>query len=289
MNALPPAPNRTACPNQIEKMEPIVRWAGSKRQLLPKLSAFWPKSAKRYVEPFCGSACLFFHLEPDSALLGDLNPELIMAYRVLRTNPELVCECLRRFESGPDAYYRIRAIKVHTLCEAEIAARFIYLNRYCFNGIYRTNKSGDFNVPYGAPKSDTGIDFDRILAGAALLRRTELINGDFEATLDQVQKDDFVYLDPPYAVEDRRIFAEYHESTFKLLDLDRLNSRLQELDKMGALFVISYADSKEARKLLAPWRTQRVRARRHIAGFSNKRRFAFELMATNIEETQYAN
>lgn len=270
-------------------MKSIIRWAGSKRQLLPRLRQFWPKGTKRYVEPFCGSACLFFHLEPVEAILGDLNSELISTYGAIKRDSALVCECLRRLPKGRISYYRIRDVEIESLSEAEIAARFLYLNRYCFNGIYRTNRQGKFNVPYGPPRSDNDFDYEAIQNAAQLLKRASLVNADFEDTLKCVEQRDFVYLDPPFAVSQRRIFAEYHPAAFGLNDLDRLQHCLVELDRKGVTFVISYADSKEARKLLELWKCMRVRTRRHIAGFAGDRRSAYELLATNLEGFSYDN
>lgn len=264
-------------------MNPIIRWAGSKRKLLGKLRGFWPIEAKRYVEPFCGSACLFFDLEPPSAILGDLNAELISSYRVIRNNPSLVWECLQRLPRGRQAYYRIRSLNAASLSESEVAARFLYLNHYCFNGIFRTNLKGEFNVPYGPPKVDKGFDYSAIARASVLLRRASLVNADFEATLDRVDCGDFVYLDPPFAVSQRRVFSEYHPSTFGLGDLSRLHRCLRLLDRKGARFVVSYADSREARNLLKDWQCMRVRTYRNIAGFAKHRKSAYELVSTNIE------
>jgi len=262
-------------------MQTFLRWAGSKRQLLNQLRGFWSGSESRYVEPFCGSACLFFDLEPEQAILSDLNSELITTYRAVRRDAGLVIECLRRLPKGKQWYYRIRSMRTTALREAEIAARFVYLNRYCFNGIYRTNSSGVFNVPFGSQKSDSPWDSERLLRCAELLSRATLVAGDFGSVLARVERGDFVYLDPPYALANRRVFSEYQASTFSVNDLTRFSDWLPELDRRGASFVVSYADSPEARRLLKPWNPIRVRTRRHIAGFVASRRHAFELLATN--------
>jgi len=265
-------------------MKPIIRWAGSKRQLLPSLRRLTPDKFNRYVEPFCGSACFFFDLEPSSAILGDLNPELIMTYKALQRDASLVFECLQRIPKGVGNYYKIRAVDPDQLCDAEIAARFLYLNRYCFNGIYRTNKQGQFNVPYGSPKRNFHFDYDTILSAAKLLQGVILVNQDFEDTLKRVDSGDFVYIDPPYAVAKRKIFAEYHPAGFNTKDLKRLGHSLAQMHDRGITFLISYADSREARELLAPWDPRRVRTHRHIAGFAYDRRSAYELLATNTKE-----
>src|SRR5258708_4880624 len=232
-------------------MKPLLRWAGSKRLLLPRLRQYASNIKGRYVEPFCGSACLFFDLEPQRAILGDVNTDLVQTYKAISLDAALVCECLKRLRTGRRNYYKVRAVDPDDLSNAERAARFLYLNHYCFNGIYRTNLAGHFNVPYGPPKSGRNRDLAEILDAELLLRKAILINGDFEKTLEQVEKEDFVYLDPPYAVSSRRIFAEYHPNTFALHDLERLGKCLDHLNQMGAKFVISYAASAEARNLLS--------------------------------------
>jgi DNA adenine methylase len=266
-------------------MHTIIRWAGSKRQLLPKLKAYWPND-RRYIEPFCGSACLFFELEPRRAILGDLNGELVSTYATLKSDVAAVCDYIRALPNRKEAYYRIRNIDPEELNEIEKAARFLYLNKHCFNGIFRTNLRGQFNVPRGTRCA--GFDYEEITKAAELLHRAKLVCGDFEKTTELVVEGDFVYLDPPYAVSERRIFAEYHPETFSLADLARLAKTLCDIHARGAMFVISYAESREAYDLLSPWKPRRVRTRRHIAGFAANRRHAYELIASNSEDFLYA-
>ncbi len=261
-------------------MRSPLRWAGSKRMLLPRLRPFWPGGHTRYIEPFCGSACLFFDILPHRAILGDLNSELICALEVLKNQADDLLKSFRRIPGGSESYYRLRGLSPLELTRIERAARFLYLNRTCFNGIYRTNSNGVFNVPYGPPKGRV-ID-ESVVKGASLaLRSAKLLVGDFEDTLSHVRKGDFVYLDPPYCVDKRRVFREYDASSFAVSDLRRLSQQLRRLHRLGASFVITYADSLEARELLGRWKPRRVRVRRHIAGFSHYRRHAFELVASN--------
>jgi len=249
--------------------------------VLSRLRGFWLGGDARYVEPFAGSASLFFDLEPRRALLGDLNGELIAAYRVIKRDPASVLAYLRGLPRGKRAYYRLRAVPPSALCSAAAAARFLYLNRYCFNGLYRTNREGEFNVPYGPPDNPRGVD-EALLSGAsALLGRATLIHGDFEVTLATARKGDFVYLDPPYAVSSRRVFAEYGPNPFCGADLERLAVALVRLDERRVTFVITYADCPEARRLLRHWRPRRMWTRRNIAGFAASRRGSYELVATN--------
>jgi len=133
--------------------KPFLRWAGSKRKLLPQLLEFTPKDYGRYVEPFAGSACLFFHLKPRKALLGDINHDLIRTYLEVKYRVKEVVAELEKLNCSKENYYRIRAWQSERLSGPRQAARFIYLNRFCFNGLYRTNKTGQFNVPYGAERA----------------------------------------------------------------------------------------------------------------------------------------
>jgi DNA adenine methylase len=262
----------------------FIRWAGSKRLSLPFLKPYCSPICGRYIEPFAGSACLFFDIEPQSAILGDLNRELVCAMRAIRRDVYRVLECLRRFPRGRAAYYRIRSSDPDELSEAEVAARFLYLNRYCFNGLYRTNLDGKFNVPYGPPKKASlhpNIDEELLIRASRLLRRATLVNGDFEETLWHAEAGDFVYLDPPYATTQTRVFNEYVPGSFSSNDLGRLRDALKRLHASGVDFLISYGDTPEAEDLLREWNPARIPTRRNIAGFAGHRKTAYELVATN--------
>lgn len=168
----------------------------------------------------------------------------------------------------------------------------MYLNRYCFNGLYRTNLQGRFNVPYGPPKRGDllpRVDEDLIRSASKMLSKALLVHGDFATTLDQCEVGDFVYLDPPYAVGSRRVFAEYLPNSFAGSDLPRLSSALDELNRRRITFVITYADCAEARALLKKWNPIRIRTPRNIAGFVGSRRCSFELLASNLETVPHGN
>jgi DNA adenine methylase len=262
-------------------MQSCIRWAGSKRLLLPVLTSAYPRASSRYVEPFAGSAALFFALQPGDALLTDLNSHLINALRAIKASPSLVLEALRRLPTGSRAYYRVRASRDEDSSDVERAARFLYLNRYCFNGLYRTNAAGHFNTPYGPPKRPLRDFPTRVHEASLALAGATLKAQDFEITLAEVREGDFVYLDPPYAVDNRRIFREYLQGSFSRLDLRRLAAGLKAIDKRGATFLLSYARSKEARDLMKGWHSRAVRVRRHVAGFAAHRRSAWEVLVSN--------
>jgi DNA adenine methylase len=185
---------------------------------------------------------------------------------------------------GKDPYYIIRGWDRQDLSKIEAAARFLYLNHYCFNGLYRTDLKGRFNVPLGKSRSKKPFDVALLTAGAKALSTATIIQGDFEQTLAMARPGDFVYLDPPYIVKSRRVFSEYWKGSFCNEDLQRLALSLRQLNDKGIYFLITYADSAEARRLLAPWHYRRIRTRRNIAGFAGARRNAYELLANNITE-----
>lgn len=261
-------------------MQPLLRWAGSKRQLVPTLSQFFdPMRHERYVEPFAGSACLFFSLKPKKAILGDINGELIRTYRDVKYRDKDVTTRLLRFRKSKKEFLRRRKSSRRSASRAHRAARFIYLNRCCFNGIYRTNRKGEFNVPYGGKRSGP-IPTD-LRNHARALRSAVLISGDFETVLAQTKPGDFVYLDPPFSVNSRRVFREYDASQFDFGSIWRLRICLEELAANNVNFLVSYALCREASFLAEGFETKIVRVRRNIAGFAKHRRYARELLIFN--------
>jgi len=260
---------------------PFLRWAGSKRQHASLLASYWNQSYRRYVEPFLGSGVLYFHLCPPRALLGDVNRDLIATFRQVKANPIAVSRILHSFQRGSQAYYRLRSHNGDVLRPSQKAARFIYLNRFCFNGIYRTNSRGVFNVPYGGERSGPLPSAAHLKASSRSLAVARLAVADFETLLDEVRQGDFVYMDPPYSVRARRTFAEYYPSGFTPEDVKRLRAVLMRLDRKGIPFLLTYADSHEARSLSRGFATRIVTTRRNVAGFIGDRRRAREVIVSN--------
>lgn len=263
--------------------KPFLRWAGSKRQLLPVLSRYWSDDFERYLEPFLGSGSLFFHLCPTHAILGDINSDLIATYEQVRDSLEKAVLELSKMRKGKDEYYRIRSIDPSSLTAPQRAAHFIYLNRFAFNGLYRTNRKGEFNVPYGGEKSGSIPGRELLTACSSALQGGSLVSGDFQLVLSEARAGDFVYLDPPYSVKARRVFKEYDPSSFGPDDLERLRYWLDELTKRGVEFLLSYAKCAEAELLMDGYTATEVTVRRNIAGFSGKRRRAGEWLISNKE------
>jgi DNA adenine methylase len=260
----------------------FLRWAGSKRQLLPLIREhFAAIKAERYIEPFAGSACLFFSLEPKSAVLSDINTELMLTYRAVRETPEEVSAELKGRRRSKREFLRMRSTDPRTLRRAARAARFIYLNRFCFNGLYRTNQQGEFNVPFGASRTGRLPNLDALLACSRALRRVNLITGDFEKAIRHAKPGDFVYMDPPYAVDTRRVFNEYHRTSFSSKDVERVRRAMARLHRRGVAFLVSYAESPEAEVLRHGFSSTVVSVRRNIAGFTSQRKSANEVLIWN--------
>lgn len=256
------------------------RWAGSKRKLLPYLLRCVPVQYNRYIEPFAGSACLFFALSPKSAILGDFNPELIKTYDALREFPREIAERVHLMPQTHSFYYDLRSQPAATLNTIERAARFMYLNRFCFNGVYRTNRQGHFNVPRGVrtgripPKAA----FEQ---WAAALSGVRLISGDFSRSVARVRRGDFVYLDPPYTKDGSRYSGEYGYGSFAEQDLTRAATWLDHIEKRGATFLLSYRHAPDVVRQFSKWHVRLVTVRRHVAGFLENRGSVKEMLVSN--------
>lgn len=266
-------------------MKSLLRWAGSKRQLLGELKEYWSAAgATRYIEPFAGSAALFFEIAPKTAILNDVNSDLIGFYRGIKKNPKAVYDLACSMEVNEKTYYSIRSTYREDQDSITKAAKFYYLNRYCFNGIYRTNLAGEFNVPFAKEKTGNFPKWNDVALSISQLRKAKTLSLDFEKLVTtNVAKGDFVYLDPPYAVENTRIFTQYNATTFGSNDLLRLQKTLEKIDSSGASFVMSYASCEEAISLFANWNHRGVQCQRNVAGFAKHRRKAEELIFTNID------
>jgi DNA adenine methylase len=218
--------------------------------------------------------------------LGDLNPELIATYIELKYRMTAVLNELAKLPTRSKKHYlRLRAMDTMTLEPHARAARFIYLNRFCFNGIYRTNLKGEFNVPFSGDRCGAIPQTKIFEQCSRQLRRARFVNGDFEKVLEQADKGDLVYMDPPYAVRARRVFRQYDPSTFTHEDIARLRSWLERLDSAGINFVVSYAESEEADILKKDFLHQTVAVRRNIAGFAAHRADTNELIISNIRRS----
>ena len=216
-------------------------------------------------------------------MLGDSNADLIGAYRLVRDNVDAVYEAVKQWKPGREEYYRVRSLDAENLSTIDRAARFIYLNRYCFNGLYRTNSQGQFNVPWGASRAGALPSLGEFRVFAESLHSAKLVVGDFACTLRGARPGHFVYLDPPCRVSERRVFREYGALGFGIHDLKRLRRSLLSLNHRGIDFVLSYVESSEARFLARGFTHHSLNVKRFIAGSSQKRTQAKEVLITNIK------
>lgn len=265
-------------------MLPFLRWAGSKRQIIGQLAQLWGNRYTRYIEPFMGSACLFFNICPQSAVLGDINADLVETFIAVKNSPESVQHFYSQWELTPEVYYNVRALPTVQLSSEERAARFIYLNRCCFNGLYRTNRRGEFNVPFGVAQKRGLPHIQELIRASEILASAKILSIDFEdLILTHARAGDFIYLDPPYTTGQRRLARQqYGKPTFEDTDVNRLESLLNEIHHRGASFVLSFASQMGSPSLTLPWNQKVLKVRRNIAGFAGYRKTAEEVLITNI-------
>lgn len=225
---------------------------GGKTQLLAALERLVPGGFRRYFEPFVGGGALFFHTRPDRAVLTDLNDELVDCYRAVRDRLDDVMEALRCHVYDKGYFYSVRELERRSLPLPERAARTIYLNRTGFNGLYRVNSKGRFNVPFGRHSNPRICDEDNLPACSALLKRATIQVASFGEALGQAGRGDFVYLDPPYVpLSSTANFTSYVPGGFGAQDQLELASELVGLHERGARFVLSNADTPETRQMYA--------------------------------------
>jgi DNA adenine methylase len=247
---------------------------------------FMPAFDGRYIELFAGSACLLFHIAAEQAVLVDNNSELISFYRTLSEHPSEVYEEFIKIPRDAAHYYATRAYLPFETEPLRKAAHFLYINRNCFNGIYRTNTKGLFNVPFAGSRVARYPSLEELKATANVLSRTKLICGDFEvAGRAEVARGDFVYLDPPYYVPSVRVFREYSAKPFVESDLQRLAMLLDEIDRRGAKFLLSYPDCPLISDLARKWSSDRVSVRRSVSGSTAARGYVPELLIRNYDES----
>jgi DNA adenine methylase len=263
----------------LDSPSPVLRWAGSKRLLLPKLLQLAPVHFETYIEPFCGSACFFLALAPDSAVLSDLNPQLIATYSAIKDNSRIVAEHLGQWSTSKRQYLRLRShVPSHRLLAA---SRFVYLNRLSFNGVYRENLKGEFNVPYGGTRNGTMPDRSALASFSKALKGAKLLCSDFERIVDRACAGDFVYLDPPYHYGNARNRGEYGVGAFSHDDIDRLINAVHRADKRGVSILLSYNKAHMLARRLKGWSLSYAETRRSVAGFANNRKTVREYFLRN--------
>ncbi len=253
---------------------PFVRWAGSKQRLLSQLVEHLPVRFKTYYEPFLGAGSMYFLLQPERARLNDSCAPLMAMYETVRSAPERVLDALDGMDVlDREYYYRVRASQSGD--RVEEAARFLYLNRASWNGLYRVNARGQFNVPYGRPKSPVIVERQHLVDAASQLRRgdTRLTTLDFEDALEGAGEGDLVFLDPPYASSKRREgFVDYNATLFTWEDQERLARVADRLSSAGAHVIVTNAYNTAIRALYPGFREHALVRRSSLASDTRRRR-----------------
>jgi DNA adenine methylase len=239
-------------------IKPCLKWAGGKRQLLSEIKKYVPRGidAYTYYEPFIGAGALFFALQPKRAVINDFNPQLILTYRVIKEQVEALIALLKGYKNEKEYYYAVRNLDrdiaaFNSRTDTEKAARFIFLNKTCFNGLYRVNSRGFFNVPYGKYKNPDICNETALRQISRYLNANEItiLNKDFEYAVLGADKNSFIYFDPPYHSPDKTNFTGYHKDGFGEGEQHRLRDVMAALSKRGVKCLLSNADTEYIRSL----------------------------------------
>ena len=271
---------------------PFVKWAGGKRSLIKQfqeLGLYPPKDfnpdTNTYFEPFVGGGAVFFNFLPNNAKLSDLNTELVITYNVIKNNVGGLIKSLQKHRYNKDYYLEIRAQNPDNLTDIEIASRFIFLNRTGFNGLYRVNKKGRFNVPFGKYKNPIICDEQNLLAVSYALKNVSITHSDYKSALQEAKKGDFIYLDPPYyPINKTSSFTSYTADSFLEKEQTELRDTFIELNKKGCFVMLSNSDTHFIQKLYSGINGinfNRILAGRAINSKSDKRGKITELLITN--------
>ena len=258
----------------VQKYKPILKWAGGKTQLLEHLLPKIPKEYNKYIEPFFGGGALFFALKPNNSIIADSNPELINLYRVIAKDVNSLISELKNLKNEKDFFYDMRKKEFSELSEIEAAARTIFLNKTAFNGLYRVNKKGQFNVPFGYYKNPKILDEDQLLAASKLLKKTKILLGDFKDVLcENAKKGDFIFLDPPYLpVSKYSDFKRYTKEQFYEKDQISLANLVNKLSKKGCHILLTNSNHPLIHELYKDFNIDIYKTKRNINSKSTNRK-----------------
>ncbi len=265
--------------------KPFVKWAGGKTQLLPELKKNIPTRFKRYLEPFVGGGALLFEINARESLINDSNEELINCYEVIRDSPDKLIDDLQLHTNTKSYFYKVRSLKLQKLSSIKRASRFIYLNRTCYNGLWRVNKENQFNTPFGNYKNPKIVNAELIQSISKFLNSVKIFCMDFEAfLLLHAKKDDFIYLDPPYhPVSKYSDFKRYTKDFFGIEHQKRLAEIFRALDKKGCKLLLSNSYSPLILDLYSEFEIITVKARRSINNNGDGRGEIKEVVIRNYE------
>jgi DNA adenine methylase len=277
-------------------VEPILKWAGGKRQILKEILSLFPRDYKRrtYHEPMVGGGAVVFAIAPERGTINDLNDRLMRFYEVVRDFPEELIEENKKHRNDRDYYYQARREFNKLAFKGELTHReriieaslFLYLNRTCFNGLYRVNSKGEFNVPFGRYSNPDFVRERQILEASKILKNLRFFKTDFSYVLREAKEGDLVYFDPPYEpVSETSNFTQYTCNGFDFEQQRRLRDVCVELHKMGVYFVLSNSWAEPVRKLYQQvdgFEIKRIEARREISAKVDSRKPVYEILVTNV-------
>ncbi|OPX89803.1 MAG: Modification methylase DpnIIA [Pelotomaculum sp. PtaB.Bin117] len=270
---------------------PFLKWAGGKRQLLPEIRRLIPLSYKTYFEPFVGAGAVLFDIQPDKAVINDINDELINVYKVVRDNLAELIEDLSKHANSKEYYYQIRDLdkkkeRFNNLSSVKKASRIIYLNKTCYNGLFRVNSQGCFNVPFGNYKNPNLFNRMALQAISEYLNSADIsiYNTDFEEAVETAGRGDFVYFDPPYdPVSDTASFTGYYLGGFDKNKQIRLKATVDKLTQKGCKVLLSNSATSFIKELYADYKIMPVVAKRPINSAAAKRGSVEEVLVLNYD------
>ena len=266
----------------------FVKWAGGKKQLLLQFKNLFPREITTYHEPFVGGGSVAFHIiknhKPKKVYISDINEELINCYNVIKNNAKELIWILKQYAKthNKETYYKFREQNLEPLSKVQRAARFIYLNKTCFNGLYRVNGNGKFNVPIGSYKKPAIVQEEDLKEISWLLKNVIIKKTSFETVLNRAKKGDFIYFDPPYyPLKKGQSFTTYTKQNFLEKEQEKLAKTFKNLDKRGCLVMLSNSDTEFIKNLYKEYNISTVKARRMINCDATKRGAINEIVITN--------
>lgn len=270
-------------------LSPFLKWAGGKRQLLPEIKKYLPQKFNTYFEPFLGAGAVLLAIQPANAVVNDINPELVNCYKVIKNNLPELFENLKQHKNEPEYFYKIRGLDRNkdsyiNLSEIEKASRIIYLNKTCYNGLFRVNLQGQFNVPFGRYKNPRIVNQEVLTSINEYLNsnKIQFLNTDFEKAVEQAKKDDFVYFDPPYdPVSETSSFTGYAFNGFGKNEQVRLKETIDKLTDKGCKVILSNSKTEFITDLYKEYRIITVSATRNINSVADKRGKIKEVLVLN--------
>jgi DNA adenine methylase len=273
-------------------VQPVLKWVGGKRQLIPEIEKYFPNTREisTYYEPFVGGGAVLFHFQPKKAVINDINEELINLYKVIKNDVDLLIEDLKTYKNNEKLYYEVRALdrtpEFKNLTNIQRASRTHFLNKTCYNGLYRVNSSGEFNTPFGKYKNPDIVNETVLKAVSIYFNKSnmKILNGDYEESLKGIRKGAFVYFDPPYdPVSSSSSFTGYSEGGFDREEQTRLKKVCDKLNNKGVKFLLSNSATGFVKELYQDYDINIVQAKRSVNSVASKRGKVDEVLIKNYD------